>query len=116
MLKEFGASRLKLVPMLLLLVTSSWAILCATQMAQLSPPTKEEDFMPKDHMSTGYRDENAKGYLAGQDYRYWDIEFYAGIKSLKINPDFDRYLPNNKDTLGEAVFDPAFSLHPPEVQ
>ena len=72
--------------------------------------------VPPASLSTGYRDENAKGYLAGQDYRYWDIEFYAGIKSLKINPDFNRYLPNDKDTLGEAIFDPAFSLHPPEVQ
>ena len=68
-------------------------------------------------ISTGFRDENAKGYMAGQDSRYWDIAFYTGVQSFESDPSFNRYRPNDKDTRGKAILDPNFSLYyPTDVQ
>jgi len=49
---------------------SAWAAVMIWQMSTLEPPTKAEEFFPKDHMSTGLVDVLSEEYLGAGSNSY----------------------------------------------
>ena len=108
MLATCGKSKVKPLPIMMLIALLGWTGFAAYHMSQLTPPTKEEQFMPADHMSTGFMDRMANEYLSGEEDKYWKGEFYVGLKSYCHDPEFNKFKPD--DAKGTTILDPAFVL------
>jgi hypothetical protein len=79
--------------------------------AQLTPPTKAEQWFPLDHMMTGLTDRMSDNYLGGSDDGYLTMSWVFGITGLDREADnYDMYNPD--ENRGIAKFDNDFDIYP----
>jgi len=102
-----GNRRLKPVSLALIVLCGGISIALIAQAAQMTPPTKEEIWFPKDHMLSRALEEPRELFLAGDDEQYTVGHMYFGLKDLD-NSEFDRFNPS--ENRGDVRFDEAFSL------
>ena len=102
-----GNRRLKPVSLALIVLCGGISIALIAQAAQMTPPTKEEIWFPKDHMLSRALEEPRELFLAGDHEQYTVGHMYFGLKDLD-NSEFDRFNPS--ENRGDVRFDEAFSL------
>jgi hypothetical protein len=69
-------------------------------MAQLTPPTKEEKFLPDDHMSTGFWDVFANEYVGGNQRLKWFIVCNITAGPFPRSPQVQPHRTNEFDGRG----------------
>lgn len=79
---------------------------------KLSPPTSQEEWFTKDHMSTGFGDLLSTGFLAGADDSYVSASFVWGVEDLNRD-EFVHWYPSRKR--GIAVFKQNFDISSAEA-
>lgn len=81
----------------------------------VSPLTKPEEFLPKDHMLQVFSDTFGDKWLTGSDSEYIALDVYWGVKDIERN--FLGWYTGNESRYGDKlIFDLDFDLSDPAAQ
>merc|ERR1711871_1726168 len=106
-----AGSNQKYVAILLVAIFGGYAIQGIYFTAQLTPPTKAEQWFPLDHMMTGITDRMSDNYLGGSDDGYLTMSWVFGISGVDREADnYDMYKPD--ENRGIAEFDDNLDIYP----
>lgn len=83
--------------------------------SNVSPLTKPEEFLPKDHMLQIFSDTFGSKWLAGSDSEYIALDVYWGVKGIERN--FLGWYTGNESRYGDKlILDLDFDLSDPAAQ